>query len=154
MFEESPYLENYWSLQGIAQRLERWDAIHPEVIRKLEAHQKWSLLIEIALEKSDINHALELLPRQCWDSHDLQVARAAETSHPPTAIEIYCRRVETLIEARGRGNYQDAATILKCVKELYHRQCTQTERDQWLTGLRQLHARLPALMDELNKAGL
>ncbi len=154
LFRESPNLENYRNLREVAQRLNRWFPLRPGLTQKLEVDQQWDLLIEIALEEGDVSRAIELLPRQRWGHHDLQVAQAAETDHPQAAIEIYCRRVDRLIDARGRGNYQEAASILQRVKELYHQQRTPAEWDQFLTELRQRHARLPALMDELNKAEL
>ena len=153
LFHESPNLENYRNLQAVAQRLDQWEPLHPGLIQKLEADQYWNLLIEIALEEGDVTRALEYLPHQRWGRHDLQVARAAETSHPQAAIEIYCQRVERLIEARGRANYHEAAAILQRVRGLYHQRSTHTEWDHLLTELRQRYARLPALMDELDKAG-
>jgi hypothetical protein len=154
LFRESPSLENYRGLQEVAQRLDQWDPLRPDLIRKLEADQHWDLLIEIALDEGDVNRAIDLLPRQRWGDRDLQVAQAAETDHPQAAIEIYCRCVDRLIEARGRGNYQEAASILQRVKGLYHQFRASAEWDQFLTELRQQHARLPALQDELDRAGL
>ncbi len=154
LFHESPNLENYLNLQAVAQLLDQWETMYPGLIKKLEADQNWDLLIEIALEDGDVSRALEYLPLQRWGRHDLQVARAAETSHPQAAIEIYCQRVERFIAVRGRANYHEAAAILQHVKELYHQRSTHTEWDRLLTELRQRHARLPALMDELDKAGL
>jgi uncharacterized Zn finger protein len=153
LFNESPNLNNYQNLREIAQKFERWGSMRPDLIRNLEKHQKWGLLIEIALEEGDVLRALELLPLQPW-SYDLKVAQAAETDQPQAAIEIYRRRVEALIERRRRGNYQEAAAILQRVKELYHHQGDPAGWNRLMTGLRQRHARLSALMDELNKAGL
>ena len=154
LFREAQVLGNYRNLREVARRLEQWDSLRTDLVRELENDQQWDLLIEIALEEGDVSRALTLLPRQRWGRHDLQVARAAETDHPQAAIQIYCRRVERLIDARGRGNYQEAASILQRVKGLYHQQRTPAEWDRFLTELRQRHARLPALMDELDKADL
>jgi hypothetical protein len=154
LFHESPSLENYSNLQIAAQRLDQWETIYPGIIQELEADQHWNLLIEIALEEEHITQALEYLPRQRGDHLSLQVARAAETSHPKSAIEIYCQRVDRLIGARGRANYKEAAIILKRVNGLYQKQSTRNQWNDLLIELRQRHAHLPALMDELNKAGL
>jgi len=154
LFRQAPVLKNYLGLRETARRLEQWDTLRPGLIQELEADQQWDLLIEVALEEGEVTRALELLPSQRWGHHDLQVARAAEKDHPQAAIEIFCRQVDRLIAARGRGNYQEAASILKRIKELYHQHRTPAEWDRFLTKLRQRHARLPALMDELHKAGL
>jgi uncharacterized Zn finger protein len=63
-------------------------------------------------------------------------------------------RAERLIAARGRGNYAEAATYLVRVRDLYHR---LGEPETWQTliaDLREQNRQLPALQDELNKAGL
>lgn len=154
LFHELPNLENYSNLRAIAQRLDQWEPLRPGLIQKLEADQHWNLLIEIVLEEGDVTRALEYLPFQSGGRHDLQVARAAETSHLQAAIEIYYQRVERLIRARGRANYREAVVILQRVRGLYHQRSAQAEWDRFLTELRQRHVRLPALMDELDKAGL
>jgi uncharacterized Zn finger protein len=154
LFHESAKLENYMTLRAVAQRLNSWISLRPELIEKLEADQHWDLLIVIALEEGEVTRAIELLPHQRWAHHDLQVAKAAESNHPQAALEIYYREVDRLIEARGRGNYQEAAAILQRVKKLYNQQNSHSKWEQFLTELRQHNARLPALMDELNKAGL
>jgi uncharacterized Zn finger protein len=154
LFHESPNLENYSNLQMVAQALDQWEQLHPGLIQKLETGQHWDLLIEIALEEGDVARALEYLPLQREGRLDLQVARAAETSHPQAAIKIFCQRVERLIEARGRDNYRQAAVILQRVKDLHHQQNTPTRWNHLMAELRQQYARLPAFMDELDKAGL
>lgn len=154
IFRASPQLESYRKLREVARQLDQWRALRPGLIRDLESGEHWDALIAIALEEGEVARAIELLPRQQWGQYDLQVARAAEKERPNAAIEIYCRRVEELIEARGRENYREAAAVLKRVQALYRRQGTGADWDRLLADLRQRHARLPALMDELKKAGL
>ena len=84
----------------------------------------------------------------------IRVAQAAEESRPREAIRIYVQAAERLIAARGRGNYAQAATYLVRVRDLYH---GLDDPDAWHTlvaDLREQNRRLPALQDELNKAGL
>jgi hypothetical protein len=154
LFRESPGLEHYWNLQDVARQLEQWDSMRTHLVRELESSGQWDLLIEIALEEGDVSRALALLPRQRWGRHDLQVAQAAEKDYPQAAIETYSRLVDRLIAARGRGNYKEAAAILWRLKGLYTRLGATAEWEQFITGLRAQHARLPALQDELDKAGL
>jgi uncharacterized Zn finger protein len=151
---ESPGLEHYQNLREVARQLDQWYSLRSDLIEKLEADQQWDLLIEIALEEGDVTRALELLPRQRWTRHDLQVAKVAESSHPQAAIQIYTRRIERIIAARGRDNYRQAASILQCVREVYNRLNANAEWEEYFNGLRARHSRLPALQDELDKTSL
>lgn len=154
LFDENPGLENYVKLREMAQQLGRWQSLRRDLIQELEAEGQWDLLIRIALADGEVGRAIELLPRQRWPLFDLQVAEAAEASHPEAAVEIYCGRIEQLIEARGRGNYRQAAALLQRVQKLYDQQNARSEWDRYLTELRVQNTRLPALLDELEKAGL
>ncbi|MBU0703231.1 MAG: hypothetical protein KKC18_05130 [Chloroflexi bacterium] len=84
----------------------------------------------------------------------IRVAQAAEESRPRAAIRIYVERTERLIAARGRGNYVEAAGYLARVRELYHRLSEPETWGTFIADLREQNRRLPALKDELNKAGL
>lgn len=154
---ETPHFATYQELRDLAKELNQWDHVRRQLLTELEDKQAWPILIEIALDEEDVPRALELLPRlQRWyaGDHELRVARAAEADHPQAALDIYRRRVEQLINARGRGNYQTAAGLLVRVRDLYRR---QDDHDAWLkyiTRLRQEYKRLPALQDEMKKAGL
>jgi uncharacterized Zn finger protein len=154
---ETPHFDTYQALRDLAKEMDGWDQVRRQILAELEQEQAWSILIEIALDEEDVPRALELLPRlQRWygGEHELRVARAAEADYPKAALDIYCRRVEGLINARGRGNYQTAAGLLARIRNLYRR---QGDHDTWLkyiSHLRQEYRRLPALQDEINKAKL
>ena len=154
LFRERAGLESYLNVRDVAQRLDQWETLRLDLIEKLEMNQNWDLLIEIALEEGDLSRALALLPRQRWRQRDLQVAQAAEADYPQAAIEIYLRSVERLIAARGRGNYHEAAAILQSIQGLYKHLGAQAEWERLIKDLRAQHARLPALQDELERAGL
>jgi uncharacterized Zn finger protein len=84
----------------------------------------------------------------------MEVAEAAEATHPREAIRLYRQQIERLIAGRGRGNYVEAAGYLTRVKKLYKR---LSETDAWLEYIRTIRdqkPRLPALLDELKQAGL
>lgn len=49
----------------------------------------------------------------------LQVARAAEKSHPLEAVRLYLQAAERVIARRGRNNYKEAAGLLRNVRDLY-----------------------------------
>jgi uncharacterized Zn finger protein len=59
-----------------------------------------------------------------------------------------------LIDARGRGNYGEAAAYLTRVRDLYTRLGAPEAWRAFIAELRERERRLPALRDELNQAGL
>jgi uncharacterized Zn finger protein len=84
----------------------------------------------------------------------IEVAKAAEESHPQEAIEIYQAYVETCIEWRGRENYHLACQYLLSIRKLYQKIGKSNEWTTYITDLRESNARLPALKDEMAKAKL
>jgi uncharacterized Zn finger protein len=155
--QQSPSFETYKTLKNIAQQLNQWDETRRELLAVLETNKVWHILIDVALEEGYVARALELLPRlQGWHSRDyaLRVAQAAENDHPQAALEIYNRRAQQLINARGRDSYREAARLLTRVQKIYKHQNNQAAWQEYITGVRQEHRNLPALQDELTKAGL
>ena len=82
------------------------------------------------------------------------MAQAAEESHPLEAIRLYRQAAEHLIDQRGRDNYAVAAAHLKQVRDVYVRLNTEEAWKQCIHEVRENHRNLPALKDELKKAGL
>ena len=154
LFHQRSNLENYLRLRDAARALDRWEQMRQDLVENLEAVGRWDLLVEIALEEGEVQKALEYLPRDRWGSHELKVARAAESVEPQAACEIYNRRIERLIAARGRSNYREAAGFLKRVKALSEVPGAGIGWEPYLADLRRRHARLPAFKDELDRAGL
>jgi len=150
-------------LKKLASQLNTWEALQADMIAKLSDEQQFSLLVEIYLEEDQIDQALNALEkakakkRYYWEvstTLELQVAEAAEKSHPQQAIRIYHNLVISLINKRGRENYSIAAHYLQVVQGLYQ---TLNQQEDWKTliaNLRQENKNLPAFQDELNKAGL
>ena len=154
LFQQRSNLENYLRLRDAARALDRWELLRPNLVENLEAVGRWDLLIEISLSEGEVQKALEYLSRDRWGSRELEVARAAESVEPQAAFEIYNRRIERLIAGRGRSNYREAAGLLKRVKTLSGAVGAGIEWGPYLADLRRRHARLPALMDELDRARL
>lgn len=162
LFWEHPSLSGYQEMERAARALQRWDELRVATLNRLADKKKYQLLIRIHLEEGAIDRALETLEeisrsqQPMWGVGRLRikVARAAEESRPWEAIHLYMETVERLIDARGRGNYADAAQHLIRVREIYHQ---MGESEAWKTliaNVREQNRRLPALQDELNKAGL
>ena len=163
LFWQGPTVTGYQELRDLARLMERWDELRAATLARLANEGQYHLLTEIHLDEGEIDRALETVeqvraPGWGWgwvgSQLPIRVARAAEESRPHEAIRLYLAEVERLIAARGRDNYAMAATYLVCVRDLYHR---LGEPETWQTliaALREQNRRLPALQDELNKAGL
>jgi uncharacterized Zn finger protein len=161
LFWQRPALQGYQELRNRARPLGRWDELRAALLDRLADEGRYDLLIDIHLEEEEVDWALETLeqvqtPRWRWGSDQMaiRVARAAEESRPREAIRIYVKRVERLIAARGRGNYAEAAGYLVRVRDLYQRLGEGATWPAFIADLRDRNRRLPALQDELNKAGL
>ncbi|HWE62477.1 MAG TPA: SWIM zinc finger family protein [Chloroflexota bacterium] len=167
LFRAMPDLGQYRELRTLAQQLDRWEALRPELLTALRDSRHTNLLIEVYLDDGDIDRALETLnaaqapgARVGYGFHhfpgaiELKVAEAAEASRPQAAREIYQRYAERLIEARGRENYQVASTLLAKVRDLYARLGDQEEWTHAIAALREKNRALRALKDELARAGL
>lgn len=155
-FQAHPSFPRYLELRKFAQSLGAWDELHSKIIQQLEQSKQTSLLIDIAVEEGEGDRAWQLLrsdPRSQFTRAEV-VAKAIEATHPQDAIALYNQLANRFIEQRNRGAYQSAASYLKRVKALY--EATQTQED-WRSTIQQIrtkYARLPALQDELNRAGL
>jgi uncharacterized Zn finger protein len=62
--------------------------------------------------------------------------------------------VESLIRQRGRDNYAQAAAYLLQVHEAYQRLDEPQSWQALIANIREQHRNLPALRDELSRAGL
>jgi catechol 2,3-dioxygenase-like lactoylglutathione lyase family enzyme len=171
LFRTQPFLKRYQELRDLAKRLDRWETLRPELLTFLEQAKNITLLIQIALDEGDIDHALRLLKGMAkkdssgYTYNDgygyygfgdiaLQVARAAEESRPHEAIELYRQRAERLIAQRGRQNYQQACTFLAKMRTLYEKLGEHGTWTSYVTVLREQNRNLRALKEELAKAGL
>ena len=91
-----------------------------------------------------------------WGSSTLQleVAQAAGEQRPGESIRLYMQLVENLIGQRGRNNYTQAASYLKSVNDAYLRLGELHTWETLIANLREQHRNLPALREELDRAGL
>ncbi len=171
LFRTQPFLKHYQELRDLAGRLDRWEALRPELLAFLEQAKNTTLLIQIALDEGDIDHALQLLKGMAKkDIHGytynegygyygfgdiaLEVARAAEEARPHEAIELYRQSAERLIALRGRQNYQEACKYLAKMRALYEKLGEGEAWTTYITALREQNRNLRALKEELAAAGL
>jgi len=163
----SATLDGYKEIRQLAQQLGRWDTVQTELLDFLDKEQNIPLLIRIALDEGLVEKALALLESQkrSEDSQEgpygygnyevaVDVARAAEETHPQAAIEIYQRYVKRLIDLRGRENYHIACQYLLSVRRLYQKLGKDDVWTKYIMELREQNRNLPALKDEMAKAKL
>jgi tetratricopeptide (TPR) repeat protein len=156
-FESRPSLQTYQTLRELATELGTWEKLRWDLLNLLDPSRHAALLVDIALEERDVDRALEIarqsgrsIDRMRWE----RLAQAAETDRPHDTLGIYRRLAEQAIAIRGRENYRVAAGYLRHVRDLCKKLDATAEWEAYLTRLRQEHRRLPALQDELSKAGL
>jgi uncharacterized Zn finger protein len=163
LFWHRPYLSEYKEMKKYARQLMQWDELQSETIERLFQEQEFQLLIEIYLSENKIDLALSTLDilknkKTNWWEHpysiELKVAKAAQKIYPERSIQIYLDHAQSLIDQRGRGNYSTAATYLRLVRNLYEELGKMEDWQSQIADLRQKNRALPALKDELNKAGL
>ena len=158
-------IERYREIRELAQPPGRWDEVRAELLAYVQRERLTSVEIEIALDEGRVDLALELLEagKQTTDTRNgpygsgnfdvgLEVAKAAEEKYPLKAIEIYQRYVDMRIEWRGRDNYRIASQYLLSIRRLYQQMGKSNEWAVYIANLRQRHANLPALRDEMAKA--
>lgn len=160
VFDSRPSRNEYLKVREAAKLpglpAEMWAQIRPELIAALEAGKAWSELVTLYVEEGDARSALDSLVEfdqqtTYWHGGSVHasVARVAEADYPDEARVIYQLLAENLIEARGRGNYQTAATYLARAKDLSARLNRMPQWNTYMTSLRDRNKRLTALHDEL-----
>jgi uncharacterized Zn finger protein len=153
----SPSVEQFKALQAVCRKTKNWPEVRAEGLAEMERARQFDALVEIALHEGDVARSLELLPQVTgWGATHLRmkVAEAAEKELPHEAVRLYLEKIEQEIAGRSRGSYSVAASTLKKVEPLFIKLHDQTAWTDYIKFLRESHKNLPALQDELRKAGL
>ncbi len=172
-FQAHPDDGTYRSVRSVAQLPEQpeklWSDLRPRLIQALEKQNHWGPLVSIYLDEGDIGQALAALGKMEQPSssspygygyhsapnrYQTQVAQAAEEHYPDDAIRLYQRVVQTLIDGRGRENYQQATGYLTRLRMLYQKQGQEPEWHAYIANLRNSNKSLQALKEELDKKGM
>lgn len=162
LFWQQPYLEGYKEIRRLANRLNRWENLRPGILVRLGDQKQHELLTDIYLDEGHVDQALvsvELIRgyyggQPSPSARHIQVAQAAEESHPDAAIGLYLRAVDAIITPRNRGSYGSAAQYLVRVRNIYRRQGQDAVWRALIAKLRQDNKQLRALQAELTQAGL
>ncbi|TRZ52299.1 hypothetical protein D4S03_03660 [bacterium] len=160
-WQSAPSLPLYETLEQLAKKLEQWESLRPRLLAGLEKGPHPALLADIYLRDEEWDAAWAVAenfgtrqPAWGWENLRLHVAQASDKHRPQKAIPVYLDAAEKLITQQGRKNYAAAAGYSRRARDLF----IATKRgDEWqktIADLRERHRNLPALQDELRKAGL
>ena len=161
MLETRPRLELYREARELAERAGAWPAKRQEIMDLLGSRSP-GLKVLVHLEEGELDDAIAAARRRGQNLYyhyedvdvPLRVAEAVAQERPDAALAIYLRRVEDLIEYRGRENYQIAAVLLSRMRAIYDEQDRFEEWRTLIDRLRSENYRLPAFQDELDRADL
>lgn len=160
-------MSTYRDLRDRSQRVGDWQTRHPALLAFLDQAKRTDVLVQVHLDEGQIDRALELVPRlmptESWNRFNyygftgdlvLAVAKAAESTRPRAALEIYRQRAEKLIELRGRDNYRVACDLLCKIRSLHRALGEDNAWTDYVTALRERTRALRALKEEMATAGL
>lgn len=161
---EEPKVDFFADMQSAAESLNLWQTLRPQFISELEDKEDHKTLTSIHLQDEDWDSAWETLEKFISSSNrrqepgyydqDFAVAKASRHVKPAQAIPIYIKYARAEIFQRTRKRYAVAADLLAEVRKMYEQLNDSASWDQLIADFRQQYERLPALQDELDKAGL
>ena len=161
IWQSQPGLSNYKNVKRLANTLEKWPILERGLIESLEKRQDYDLLTEIYLFEKNWSLAWDYADKiqrtRTWMSYSdirLKLAEVSEKDCPDRSAKVYYDYAEKLINRRGRNNYAEASSLLKKMLNIFIRTGLQEEGEELIMKVRNEFRKLPALQDEMNKAGL
>lgn len=159
-----PHINSYISLRAAAEAVGAWSSIQPNVVSELKRKEAYAVLARVHLHEEDWDLAWDALgkvslrpghhPAHVNYRLDFAVAEKSRHARPALAIPIYVNYARAEIDLRNRLDYASAAELLREVREMYRQMNDSAGWQTLIADLRRDFARLPALQDELNIAGL
>jgi uncharacterized Zn finger protein len=157
-WESRPSLSDYQILENLAESLDQWEMLRLKLLASLAENRHFDVLARIHLYEENWDAAWDAATSResRYQSTYIQeeVAQATEQHRPQRAIKFYLSRAEQLIAQRGRKNYAVASQYLQRIRNLSKSIDRMDHWQQTIATLRENHRNLPALQDELDKAGL
>jgi uncharacterized Zn finger protein len=161
----APSEPHYAALKESAQGLGRWETLRPEIIAWLKRKRYYPVLIRASLHDQDWDAAWETFEkhgtpprgsREVWAylHLDFEIAQRSHVARPQQAIPVYIKYARAEINHRNRDSYRTAAQHLGVVRKLYRQTSNESAWNDLIGSIRAEFKQLPALKDELNKAGL
>jgi hypothetical protein len=138
---------------------EHFSAIWIAHVRSLNIYCYKGLLIDMYLHIDNPDGAWSIFQEQDYTPHwnSDSTDRLFETMKkhdPQRLVPIFCQYVEKNVAEKHRKSYQRAAEWLVKLKSLYALLDQDETWNTYLYDIRENHRRLPALKDEIAKAGL
>ncbi len=159
-----PHINNYISLRAAAEAVGDWRSTRPKVVSELKRKEANAVLAQVYLHDEEWDLAWDALgkvslrpghhPAHVNYRLDFAVAEKSRHVRPARAMPIYVNYARAEIDLRTRKDYASAAELLREVREMYRQMNDSAGWQALIADLRREFARLPALQDELNKAGL
>ena len=150
-FEESPGLETYKKLHGIADKLDIWPAQRTRALALVEQQDAapverrlyagWgygrSLRLAIALWENDLDAAWAASRRGAHTTDMLiTLAGKLEAARADDALTLYREVVPPIIQLTGNEAYADAVKLVRKIGALMEKQRRQIQFGDYLAGLR------------------
>lgn len=154
IWSNRPDLILYRTLCTLGGKLNNWPTLQEKLLASLMLSGDQDLLLDIYLEEENWLAAWELAESK--KNRDLLnvVAERTASFMPERAIPVYITEVESAIEQRNRKLYEHAAKFLKKAEPLFQKLNRSAEWHDYVAKLRLRYKKLPALLDEMAKAGL
>ncbi len=159
-----PQINNYIGLREAAEAVGCWGTARPKVIGELKRNETYVLLAEVYSHDEEWDLAWDALGKVYQgQTHrrsvlhrgvDFAVAEKSRHARPARAIPVYVAYARGQIDRRSRQAYANAAELLQEVRKLHQQMNDSAGWQKLIADLRREFARLPALQDELDKAGL
>ena len=159
-----PCIENYIELRAAAASNETWLETRSTILNELEQDEACDVLALIYLRDEEWDLAWDFLEK-AWQLPDrfspytlnslaFSVAEASGHARPANAIPVYVHHARGRIGGKSRKAYAGAAELLQEVRWMYQQRGDIPGWEALIADFRAEFARMPALQDELNKAGL
>lgn len=167
-FQRQPALASYQRLKTSAERAGAWGEWRARALAwlredflKAQKHERsrWSwaggghsLLVEIFLWEGDSDAAAaEARAGGCTESLWFALAKAREKDHPADAAEIYRARLDGVVEQKNNRAYDEAAALVRKIRDLMRRTKQEKEFAAWLEAVRGKHKAKRNFMQRLDK---
>ena len=149
-FKNYPVIERYKEIKEIAEDLDKWDNIKPELIKAVDTSE----LVKIFLYEKKFNKAYELVINAKENLSDKirdKVALSLINEEPVKALTIYFPIVQEYIDMGKRDTYRLAALYGKKIKEIYSQLGEDKKWENYIRELRSANKKKRAMIEEFRR---
>jgi len=149
-FKDYPVVERYKEIKIIAEDLDKWDSIKPELIKAVNTSE----LVKIWLYEKEFNKAYDLVINAKENLSDRlrdKVALSLIKEDPIKALTIYFPIVQEYIAMGKRDTYRLAALYAKKIKEIYSQLGEDKKWENYIRELRLENKKKRAMIEEFRR---